>query len=510
MPRPVRSAIAISVASVVTIAAPPRARAYDAEIDAQTIGQAYQVRGLTGDPVLSRRRVVQSLQLGVYNITDTSRANAPEVFFRARMRLDADFGISRDEYLLGSQWNRDRFVPLLQPAPVELMYGYLEGRKFAGGLVGFKVGRQYVVDPLGYYAFDGALVKVTTPAYFSVEGYGGWEVRGGLPLSSSPQIGRWEMPGVMRVDRSDYPPNAYPSVMPQSLAPVWGVSLETAGPTWIHGKLTYRKAYNTGTAFVAGSGALLGPNQMGIYDRTRVAHERIGYGVNATLGDLAGVRGNLIWDLYGKRWSNVELGTDVYVGKRVTASVDYSFWRPIFDADSIFNVFGYEPIDDFTGRVEVDVTDRLNVAADAMVRRYRSDDVDAAQSGATVYSVASHMAPGGGLRARYRWPTARIMLRGSGITGDQGRRVGADVSYEKVFAERYLVDGRLSLWNFSDKLRADANGNTRDATSLGYVIGAGYKFTPESNGMLQFEHDINRLVGMRYRILALLNVRVWL
>src|SRR5690606_4855938 len=129
---------------------------------------------------------------------------------------------------------------------------------------------------------------------------------------------------------------------------------------------------------------------------------------------------------------------------------------------------------------------------------------------ATVYSVASHLAPGGGLRMRYRWPTARVMLRGSGITGDQGRRIGADLSYEKVFAERYLIDGRLSLWNFADKLRADANGKTRDATSFGYVVGAGYKFTPESNGMLQFEHDMNRLVGMRYRILALLNVRVWL
>ena len=41
-----------------------------------------------------------------------------------------------------------RFVPALKPAPVDLMYGYLEGRRYARGMLGFKLGRQYVVDPL--------------------------------------------------------------------------------------------------------------------------------------------------------------------------------------------------------------------------------------------------------------------------------------------------------------------------------------------------------------------------
>ena len=88
----------------------------------------------------------------------------------------------------------------------------LEGRRFANGYIGFKVGRQYQIDPLGWYAFDGGSIRITTPAYFAVEAYGGWEVRGGLPLTSNPQIGRWEMGGVVRADRSEYPAGAYPSV----------------------------------------------------------------------------------------------------------------------------------------------------------------------------------------------------------------------------------------------------------------------------------------------------------
>jgi hypothetical protein len=501
-----RAAHTFTIAFAIT-ALTGTARAYDAEVDASTVGQAYQLRGLTGNPIISRRRVTQTLQLGVYNIGDATREGAPQVTFKARMRMDADFGMSRDEYTLPP--NLARYVPLLQPAPVELMYGYLEGRRFAGGYLGFKVGRQYQIDPLGWYAFDGGLIRITTPAYFAVEAYGGWEVRGGLPLTTNTQIGRFEMNGVVRMDRSDLPPGAYPSVQPQSLAPVYGFAIETAGPTWIHGRLVYRKAFNTGQSFVAGSGALLGatPEQMGIYDRIRTASERIGYGLNMTLGELAGVRGNLIYDLYGRQFNDVELGTDLYVHKRVTASLDYSYWKPIFDADSIFNVFGFEPMDDFGGRIDVDVSDHLSVAANAMVRRYRSDDPNAAPG---AVQTASSTAPGGGLNLKYKWPTARMIFRGSVLSGDQGRRVGGDLVYDKTLFERYFIDGRISLWDFKDKLRTDGLGNTRDATSVGYVVGAGYKLSPESNAMLQWEHDMNRLVGMRYRILAVLNVRVWL
>lgn len=508
--RPVSRSVRVGVlfpAIALAISAPTSARAYQAEVDAQTIGQAYQLRGLSGSPVLSRRRVTQSLQLGVYDLGSPAEGG-PQLLFRARMRIDADFGLEREEYTLQPGSSLDRYVPLLQPAPVEMMYGYLEGKRYAGGWLSFKLGRQYLVDPLGWYSFDGASFRVTTPAYFAVEAYGGWEVRGGIPFTTTPQIGRYELGGVVRTDRSGLPASAYPSIQPQSMAPAWGAAIETVGPHWIHGRLAYRKAYNTGAAFVAGGTGLGGPDQMGIYDRTRTSSERLGYGVTATFAELVGVRGNLIYDLYGARFSNVEAGVDWMAHKRVTLSADYTYFRPIFDADSIFNVFGFEPMDDVSGRVDLDLTDQLNLSADAMVRRYRSDDPDSALRG--VPQVATHAAPGGGLRVRQRWATARMVLRGNALFGDQGRRVGADLSYEKTVAGRTFLDGRLSLWNFRDRLRTDGAGGSRDATSVGYVVGAGYKLSNESNAMLQWEHDVNRLVGMRYRVLATLNVRVWL
>ncbi len=504
------SALALTTA-IAGILSPREALAVDAEVESQTSAQAYQLRGPTGDPILSRRRITQTLGLGVYDLLNHGKdttANAPVLQFRVRMRLDGDFGMSSEEYALANNSTTARFVPGLAPAPVDVMYGYLEGKRLLGGVLAFKLGRQYVIDSLGYYAFDGGLVRITTPLYFTLEAYGGFEVRAGLPLSN----GRWELGGIQRGNRSDYPSTAYPSFQKAGLAPTWAIALESAGPTWIHGRLTYRKAWNTGQSFVGGNGALLGPDQLGIYDRTRVSSERIGYGVNATLGEVAALRGVVNYDLVGKNWTDLQAGADFFLGEHVVVGSDYTFFRPLFDADSIFSVFGFEPMDDVSARIEVSPTDRLSFEADAMVRRYRSDD---ASDPKNFNKLATSLAPGGGLRARYKWANARLSVRGQGIMGDQGDRIGGDVLYERTLAKRWLLDLRLSLWHFEDKLRTQAVqlnnlASNRSATSLGYVLGAGYQLSPEANAMLQFEHDTNRLVGQRFRLMAVVNVRTWL
>ncbi len=501
-----RAALGAAAAALVFVAAD--AQAYDAEVDASVTGQAYQLRGLTGDPVLSRRRVTSTLQLGVYDLGGDGKKEGPQLTFRTRMRLDTDFGYAREEYALGKDLVTSRFVPLLQPAPVEMMYGYLEGRRYLGGYLGFKLGRQYLSDPLGWYGFDGGLVRVTTPFYVAFEAYGGFESRAALPFTTRTQIGRFEAPGMVRMDRSELPLSGYPSVQPAGLAPTYGLALESAGPTWIHGRFTYRKAWNTGTSYVGGNGALLGPDAMGIYDARRVSSERLGWGVNVTPLDLLGVRGNLVYDLYGQRFSDVEAGLDLYLGKHVDVSVDYTYFRPIFDADSIFSVFGFEPMDDVSARVDVRPTDRFSFGVDGRVRRFHSDD-PTSLSGGPVRSVSS-LAPGFGGNARYRLPTAIIRGKTYGLFGDQGRRVGGDLLYTQQLGRRLSVDAQLSLWNFLDRLRVDGAGNPREATSVGYLLAAGYQLTPDANAMLQWEHDQNRLVGNRFRVMAVLHLKVWL
>lgn len=165
------AAVAVSLAST-------PARAADVELSSDSSAQFYDVRSPTGEQILTRRRFTTTLGVGLYDLMQTPMGDphAPELSFRARMRYDADFGASSDEQ---DPTKTSTFVPGYQSAlgAVDLMYAYVEGRRFAKGLLGFKVGRQYVVDSLGWWSFDGAEASVTTPFYVKAEVYGGLEER---------------------------------------------------------------------------------------------------------------------------------------------------------------------------------------------------------------------------------------------------------------------------------------------------------------------------------------------
>ena len=61
-------------------------------------------------------------------------------------------------------------------------------------------------------------------------------------------------------------------------------------------------------------------------------------------------------------------------------------------------------------------------------------------------------------------------MRASGNFGQAGDCVGGDISGERIFETRYVLTGRVNVWQWDDKLRPD-----RDATSVGYVAGIGYR-----------------------------------
>ncbi len=61
----------------------------------------------------------------------------------------------------------------------------------------------------------------------------------------------------------------------------------------------------------------------------------------------------------------------------------------------------------------------------------------------------------------------------------------------------------MSLYNWEDPLRPD-----RGATSFGYVLGAGYRPGEVADFKIEWEHDMNRLVGQRFRVVGLVNLRV--
>jgi hypothetical protein len=110
----------------------------------------------------------------------------------------------------------------------------------------------------------------------------------------------------------------------------------------------------------------------------------------------------------------------------------------------------------------------------------------------------------GNLDSRYRFASGDVALKGMFETGSRGYREGADVSGEKRWdGGRYTTGAHVSVYGWADPLRPD-----RDAISFGYVLAGGFRPFQVAHMRVEWEHDTNRLVGQRYRVMAVLNIRV--
>ncbi len=485
--------IFVTVALGLAAGAPTsRAFAFETEVTAETAAQGYQVRNAWGDPVLSRRRFMQTLGLRVSDIGGTPQdLDAPRVTFRMRLRLDADLAVEPSD--LDYVESPSAFVPGLHQAPLDLMYGYLEVRNLADGMMSTRLGRQYVIDSLGWWSFDGALVRVELPVYMAFEAYGGFEQRAGFPLST----GRFSPEGVWRGDRGSLDANAYPGFLDRGWAPAWGVVAESLAVPFVHARVAYRKVWNTGEVatrpVTAGRTGL--PETM---SERRVSQERVGASADALVEDVGALRGGAVYDLPRTGITSWYGTADAFVTSALTAGVDVDRVVPTFDGDSIWSWFDAEPTTTLLGRADLGLTRRLRVAAAGGVRWV---DLDTGLERSDAPSVVLDTL--GRASARYRLDHGRVGLSGLLDRGERGDRQGVDLFGGQWFERRFLVSGRVSLYDWQDSLRPD-----RSATSFGYVLGGGYRIGDETTARVEWEHDTNELVGQRYRILASLHLLV--
>lgn len=537
---PLLCGAALGVAAIFDASA---AAAADYEVQSDTAFQAYDVANPWGDASLLRRRLMQTLQLGVYDIQGDHRPGEADYSVVVRLRLDADYGLNAHlgGALAGAETDYSvgggaRYVPGLDEAPLDIMYGWVEGRNLANGWLGFRIGRQYLTDVLGWWSFDGGLVRLTTPFYVRAEVYGGLEQRGGLPLSTS----RYEAQGVWRGSHAGFggagQPSVvdYPSYQYAQPAPAFGFAVESVGPSWIHGKFVYRHVYDTGGSITTQFADPAGGYHL--VRGTRTSQERLGYAAEITRSTLGGVKGGFSYDLYNQRFGSYYAGVEGYLGQRVTLGADLDYYVPTFDGDSIWNWFSHGPITTITGRTAIRLSRRADLAASGGARLWVTDgdpysfgqgeiaacqaagladctffDPSNPKSGVAAYEQAAENRATttttdaiADLSGRYRFGSGDVGVRGMLEAGARGRRTGGDVYGEKrLDGERYAVGARVSLFDWADPTRPD-----RDATSFGYVLGFGYRPADVASFHLEWEHDMNRLVGQRFRVLATLALRV--
>jgi len=480
------------------------AHAYQTEIDATLDAQFYSLQSPYGSPLVQRRRYTQTLALNLYDIQVDRRPLGPTLSFKSRLRLDSDFGQRAEERNPDSA----SYVPGLVEAPVDIMYAYLDGQRYLDGYLGFRLGRQYVVDTLGFWSFDGADVVITTPAYVAIEVYAGFEQRGGLPMLST---SRFEAGGVSRGDRSGVMFGQSPSFLQESkLAPAYGFALETSGLSFLRSRFTYRKVINRDAVLVSPFLDNGGGLTYALGDRTST--ERLGYSLRADKPDLGAVLGSVVYDLYNRRVSQYNAGLDWYATDRAVVGASLDYFLPTFDGDSIFNWFAHRGTTSGTVRADLAFSRQFEVAASTGVRMFSTE-------GDTATYAASRSAPDlnrstraydylGTFGGRYRFWDGSIALNTMAEAGEAGHRYGADITGRKQFDGGYYDSlAVLSLYDWEDALRSE-----RSATSFSYVLGGGINpnFLSFSRGRLgvEWEHTMNHLVGQRFRMLATLNFSV--
>ncbi len=489
--------------AVAAVCVPQIAHALEPEMTSDTTLQFYDTRSPSGATVVPRRRFVTMLGVAGYDLEGTHpKPGGRELFFRARLRLTGDAGVDGAET---DPRNLARFVPGVAVAPVDLMYAYVEGRRYLGGILGFRGGRQYSYDALGYWSFDGALVRVGSPIGLSLEGYGGLEVRGGLPLSSP----RFERDGIWRGTRTGLDPNAWQALQDPALAPAYGANLEWSRGLDVHAKLSYRRVDSTGTvradAFQPRATAQLVQN-------ARISSERIAGAADARIGRFGSVRAGAVYDLVLTAPTSFYGTLDVFAAKTVTVSVDYDYLRPSFDADSIWSYFIAYPSYDSGVRTTWSPGRHWSFTAGTHARALFEPTLEPSKNTTTTDTRGTSITPdsdtrwngGGSFAVRYSYDTGRYGFRADTTQGPEGHRSGGDLFAERTIDSRYLLSGRVSLYDFENRNRPD-----RSALSWGMVGGVGYLLNPRARTMLEIEDNVSSTYGQRWRVVASLGLAIY-
>ena len=201
---------------------PRPAHAYEFWLNAQSIGQAYQLQGysLIGPSLyLSRHRFTQTLALRITDIGDLSHdrlvAHLPDrglrISWLSYLRVDHDFG----DWTSGTVKIGTARVDAIDAIPelaensvaLDLMYGYLQLDGLLDDRLQMQVGRVLQDDGWGTTAIDGGRARLEVPSTpLAVTAEAGFRVRANSPLG----VSAYELDGTSGAGCQEYVEGATP------------------------------------------------------------------------------------------------------------------------------------------------------------------------------------------------------------------------------------------------------------------------------------------------------------
>jgi len=440
----------------------PQAGAIEFRVEAQTLGDAYQLV-TSGNEVLNRNRLHQYLGLSLYDIEGSGESRWS---FTSLFRFDVDFGLADDEI---------ERVPTSDRSQLSIQYAWLEGHDLLGGLLDVRVGRQLLADGLDYLMFDGAVVTVSSPWYLGLELMAGSEVKNEMWGINASQL---------EVDGTRYIDNLEENGDDATLA--FGVALVTRNLDYARYRLAYRRYFSGGAVDQEKFGGTF--------------HQRITKGV-----DLSGV---MTWDLFNARFERIQCGARVRAGDAHELEAEYVRTTPSFDGDSIFNIFSTLPMNDVNlrWRLYPGKSDRLYAGGKLGLAGNEG------YQGEVLYGNVDTMVIGWGAMAGWahsfgaRGIDGRVTVDFSFDGGYAGDRLLTDVGgVWAVVPREWELEARLTALAFDDAVQENLN-----AFSFGYQVGGRYLIDKRAAFALVAEHNMNRLQTQQFRVFALIDVDLWL
>lgn len=421
------------------LGSPNDAHASEVRTQSRTIGEGYMVRlpGPNGQ-LVGRRRLSQYVNLGVYGILPPKRADEVrrdpddgQLQIVSSMRLRHDFGT----FTRRASGDSARLIESLDGRQIDLLFGYFEGKRIARW-VDFKIGRQFEMSGLDFYAFDGAWIRAHTPAHLAFEAFAGQQVDG-TALFGFPTF---ELDGTQGTSAD------------RSHSPMVGAAFALDEVKFADARFAYRRTWspaslNGNVTDVGGStgvGTVVDQEFISAQLALRLAKGRVSpFGAGrynlgtARLDDLSG----------GVWWAITPMHS---------VRAFYMRTIPSFDLDSIFNVFALEPFEDVRVVYQVKPGPRWTLYS-----RFQGRFFFAEQTGELGTEPGERVAfgGGGGAGATYRRRRFGMRIDGYGLGGQGGVRAGGSVDTRTdVIWNRIGIDARAYALYYRDDIVADRRG----------------------------------------------------
>ncbi|MBI5499454.1 MAG: hypothetical protein HY907_04385 [Deltaproteobacteria bacterium] len=411
-------------------------------IDSRTSALLYPIIGRDGIGEVDAQILQTRLRLRIDDLlpVESDAADplvAPDLAFDLSVRLFGDFGVpsgANDPAGLD-------FVPGVDAFSPEIQFAFFEATNLAGGWIdAVRAGRLIHTTVLGWRSDDGALIRFGYEEYFHLQLAGGIENIPGFDfLSASPfapeGVERWQEngDGARRYQHNNANGGQLTPREPQARPTVQATADGVVGP------VGYEVGYRHTWLSFDGKAA------------QQVAGIRLD-------GDLDPVflSTSLRADIGGAAVSDADASVDVRLGGgRHRIGLQYDYFRPTFDLDSIFWVFASDPFHEATVRYRFPLVGALSGQVWATLRSVEdTSDAGDNEDGA----LAPFTDAGGGLGLTLRRPLWNVAAKWKVMRGAATNLAAFDLSGRVAVFDWWDLYAIGSIWQYEDRLRDAYHG----------------------------------------------------